>query len=81
MIWAVHPSASANGLPEWIAEDTEDYVARAITFANDLEGLAEVRAQLRARLLASPLCDAPRFARNLERTLREIWRTWCGQAA
>jgi len=31
------------------------------------------------RLLASPICDAQRFARNLEETFRGMWRTWCEQ--
>lgn len=67
----------AMGLPEWIAEDEDDYVARAVAYANDLQSLAALRADLRARLFASPLCDAPRFARNFEAALRGIWRRWC----
>jgi hypothetical protein len=26
---------------------------------------------------ASPLCDAPRFGRNLGAALRHAWRDWC----
>jgi len=29
-------------------------------------------------VLRSPLFDAPRFARNLEAAIREMWRIWCG---
>jgi protein O-GlcNAc transferase len=32
---------------------------------------------LRARMAASPLCDAPSFARKVEATYRSIWRLWC----
>lgn len=67
----------AMGMPEWIAADEDDYVARAVALAADLDGLAALRAQLRARLLASPLCDAPRFARHLEQAFRLMWRIWC----
>ncbi|MBY4834197.1 O-linked N-acetylglucosamine transferase, SPINDLY family protein [Burkholderia dolosa] len=54
------------GMPEWIAHDDADYVAKAAAFARDLSKLAAVRAGLRERLLRSPLCDARRFARHLE---------------
>jgi len=66
-------------MPEWIAADKADYVAKAAAFAGDLPALAAVRATLRPRLLASPICDAPRFARNLEAAFRGMWRTWCEQ--
>lgn len=66
-------------MPEWIASDTADYIAKAAAFAADLAALADVRAGLRQRLLASPICDAPRFARNLEQAFRGMWRKWCEQ--
>ncbi len=65
------------GLPQWIAEDEDDYVAKAVAFAGDLPALADLRAGLRGRLLVSPLCDAPRFARNFEHALRGMWQKWC----
>lgn len=67
------------GMPEWIAADADDYVAKATAFAADLAALADVRASLRPRLLASPICDAQRFARNLEEAFRWMWRKWCEQ--
>jgi protein O-GlcNAc transferase len=69
------------GLPEWIAADEDDYVAKATAFATDVQKLAVLRSDLRERLLASPLCDAPRFARNLENALRGMWQKWCEQQA
>ena len=65
------------GLPQWIAADEDEYVAKAVAFTNDLPALAALRAGLREQLLASPLCDAPRFAGNLEEALRGMWRIWC----
>ncbi|EUC21290.1 tetratricopeptide repeat protein [Paraburkholderia hospita] len=56
----------AAGLADWIAQDADDYVAKAVASANDTAKLGAIRAALRNQLLASPLCDAPRFARNLE---------------
>jgi predicted O-linked N-acetylglucosamine transferase (SPINDLY family) len=68
------------GLPDWIAADNEAYVAIAVARAADLSGLATLRAKLRSRLLASPLCDAPLFARNLEAAFRGMWQAYCSQA-
>ncbi len=65
------------GLADWIARDEEDYVARAVAFAGDVAALSELRASLREQLLASPVCDAPRFARNFETALRGMWRQRC----
>ncbi|RYE80846.1 MAG: tetratricopeptide repeat protein, partial [Hyphomicrobiales bacterium] len=36
-------------LPDWIAEDADDYVARAVRFAADVKGLAALRGGLRDR--------------------------------
>ena len=67
------------GLPDWIAADNEAYVAIAVARAADLSGLAALRAKLRSQLLASPLCDAPLFARNLEAAFRGMWQAYCSQ--
>ena len=65
------------GLPDWIAADPDDYVARAVAHASDLPALAIVRAGLRKQVLASPIYDAPRFAQHFEQALRGMWQTWC----
>jgi protein O-GlcNAc transferase len=65
------------GLPDWVARDARDYVELAAAKAADVAGLAALRAGLRARVKASPLCDAPRFGRNLGAALRHAWRDWC----
>lgn len=61
------------GLEDWIASDEADYVARTIAYAADINRLVQLRSSLRSRLLASPLCDAPLFARNLEDAFRGMW--------
>jgi len=68
------------GLPEWIAADAADYVAIATAKANDLQGLAELRAQLRTKLLTSPLCDGKLFALNLEKAFLEMWEKHCTES-
>lgn len=62
------------GLPEWIAGDTDDYVDKAFRLAADLDALAALRSRLRAQALASPMFDAPRFARFFEAALRDMWQ-------
>ncbi|HEV3104170.1 MAG TPA: tetratricopeptide repeat protein [Trinickia sp.] len=69
------------GLAEWIATSEDDYVAKAVAFAGDAAGLAALRGSLRARLLASPLCDAARFARNLESAFEGMWHERIGQSS
>jgi len=64
---------SAAGLPEWVCETADDYVAKAVEVVSDPGHLAELRAGLRARVSASALCDAPRFARQLEAALWSMW--------
>jgi len=65
------------GLADWVAADAHDYVELAVRRAGDLPALAALRAGLRAQVKTSPLCDAPRFGRNLAAALRHTWREWC----
>ena len=61
------------GLTETIAHDLDRYVDLAISLAGDLPRLAALRAGLRERMAASPLCDGKRFANNLMSLLRDVW--------
>ncbi len=70
--WAARQSASilrAAGLAEYIADDVDDYVERAVALAlapNTLRRLAELRRGLRHHLAGSAICDTAAFARNME---------------
>jgi len=61
------------GLSDWIAENEDDYLAKAVQYSTDLEYLSALRSRLRVQALASPLFDAARFARHLEAALWEMW--------
>lgn len=61
------------GLADWAVDSQEEYVAQAIRRARDVSALAALRAGLRARVAASPLCDGPRFGANLAAALRHAW--------
>ena len=67
---------TAAGLEEWVATSKEEYIAKAIALASDQSGLADLRAVLREQVLASPLFNAPRFARNFEDALWGMWQRY-----
>ncbi len=67
------------GLPELAAQTPEQYVHIAVELAQDLSRLGELRATLRDRVQASPLMNAPRFARNVEAAYRKMWQRWCAE--
>ena len=62
------------GLPDWVAAGDDEYVAIAAKKAGDLAQLAALRAGLREQVLASPLYDAPRFARHFEDAMWGMWQ-------
>lgn len=66
------------GLPEFAAENLDAYVAAAVALAADPVRLATLRSDLRVQMRRSPLCDAVRFARELEAAYRTMWVTYCG---
>lgn len=65
------------GLSDWVARDLAEYEAIAVARAADPRALSILRAGLRSRVRASPLCDAPRFGSGLGAALRLAWRDWC----
>ena len=65
------------GLEAHIAESEAQYVEIGIKLAKDLDGLENLRNSLRARMLASPLCDGIKFARIMEKTFRILWGRHC----
>jgi protein O-GlcNAc transferase len=65
------------GMTQFIGRSVDEYVQIARNLAADVQRLQEIRSTLRARMEASPLMDAARFARNIESAYREMWRTWC----
>jgi predicted O-linked N-acetylglucosamine transferase (SPINDLY family) len=60
-------------------DSPEQFVARAIEFAGDLQQAATLRRELRPRMADSILCNAPAFVGRLEAAYREIWRNYRGQ--
>jgi len=65
----------AMGLPELIADSAEGYIGRAVTLARNTAVLTEYRSKLRARMLASPLCDQATFSKSLANGLEALWES------
>jgi len=65
------------GLDEFVATTKADYVTKAVALAGNIQKLAAIRAGLRERMAASPLCDAKQFTINLEAAFRAMWKRWC----
>lgn len=65
------------GLPELVATSAEQYVQIAMDLATGLARLEHLRTSLRSMMRASPLMDAPHFARDVEAAYRQMWRAWC----
>ncbi len=68
---------AAIGLEDWAADTIDDYVANAVARAKDIDALAILRAGLRQRMQASPLCDARGLAHVLEDAYITLWKSYC----
>lgn len=68
---------TALGRPQWIAENTEDYVRIATALAQDRAALAELRGSLRGELQRSALMDAAGQTERFALALRQCWNAWC----
>jgi predicted O-linked N-acetylglucosamine transferase (SPINDLY family) len=64
-------------LPDLVATDEAAYIATAVRLAADPARLLDLHKALRAKFLRSPLCNAARYAKELEAALRTTWSTWC----
>ena len=57
------------GLPDLIAQSPEEFVRIAVELAKNTQRLAEIRAGLRSQMMASPLRNEAKFAREFETAL------------
>jgi predicted O-linked N-acetylglucosamine transferase (SPINDLY family) len=72
---------TALGLGDLVARTLDEYVEIAARLARDTDRLVHEHATLRERLLASPILDAPKYARAVEDAYRMLWRRWCASQA
>jgi predicted O-linked N-acetylglucosamine transferase (SPINDLY family) len=62
---------------DWLANTPADYVRLAQRWAENPDGLARLRGNLRQRMADSPVCDIPKFMQGIESAYRSMWRKWC----
>ena len=65
-------------IDDLIGADEDAYVEAAVALAQNPERRARLRTGLRPLLLASPLLDAPAYARTVETAYRRMWMNWAG---
>jgi len=69
------------GLANWVTYSEEEYVQKAIDWANaddeQRQELARLRSTIREQVRSSPLFDAQQFAQDFVQALNEMWNTQC----
>src|SRR6201999_2359000 len=63
-------------LPDFVAENDEQFLELGRQWASDLSSLQQIRRELRDRMSASPLMDGKKFTRNMEAAFRQMWLKW-----
>ena len=58
---------------DWIAENKEDYVSKAIKFSSNLKELSNIRSSLRNQALQSPVFNPINFSNYFDKMLWEFW--------
>jgi len=61
----------------FVASTPEEYIAKASALAAKPESLARIRATMRQRMAASPLCNRSLLVKNIEQAYRKMWHKWC----
>ena len=67
---------STISLPELVAKDQDHYVRLAVDLAGDTRRISDLHAELRSRVVNSPVCDGKRFAHNFTKIMKKIWQGW-----
>jgi predicted O-linked N-acetylglucosamine transferase (SPINDLY family) len=73
MLRMTAPMLDALGHPEWSASSEDEYVDKVVALARAVDLRRQLRATQRARMAASPLCDAAGLARALENAYIDMY--------
>ena len=59
------------------AQSPAEYVKKAVALASKPEALTQIRATMRQRLAASPLCNYELITNDIENAYRRMWHDYC----
>ena len=65
-----------SGMSDWIANDENEYVTKAIEYSTNLERLSEIKRNLRQTAVESPLFNSTLFAKQLNNAFWEMWNNF-----
>ena len=65
-----------SGMSDWVANDENEYVKKAIKFSTNLELLTQINKSLRQAALESPLFNSTLFAKQLNNAFWEMWNNF-----
>ena len=74
-----HQTESINhnsGMSDWIAKDENEYLAKAIKFASNVNELAKIRKNLRKKTLKLPSFNTVLFAEEFNKAIWKIWNNF-----
>lgn len=69
---------NALGRPEWVAKDAREFAEIVGGLGRDVALRRKLRAEQRARMMASPLCDAVSLTKAMEEAVEGMYRRWSG---
>jgi predicted O-linked N-acetylglucosamine transferase (SPINDLY family) len=61
-----------SGMENWISQDKNDYINKAIKYKNDIESLSVLRKELRTKLINSNIFNDLKYIKNYEILLEKI---------
>lgn len=70
---------NAIGLPEFITKTKEEYINKAVSLAENIEKLQEIRLNLRNKFENSNLSGVKKFTGELEELYKKAWQGWCAK--
>jgi predicted O-linked N-acetylglucosamine transferase (SPINDLY family) len=69
------------GFPELVASDWDDYIDKAVAYANDIPAVAALRERIKPAFDASPFRDEVGFARRMEAAYSQMFAAWAARQA
>ena len=61
---------------DWIAENHNEYISKAIKFSSNLKELSKIRKNLRSNALKTAVFDAKSFAEHFDKMLWNMWKNF-----